>query len=175
MKLYKACVAPVINYGISVWYPSTNSARLEIENIQRSFTRRFLDRRDYNYLQRMDKLYLRSVKETVLIHDLLLFYQVHRIPQSKFSVYFKNCPFLFIDVYKRSLRNRDNRFYLSKPRMISPSFESSWYFRTFDVWNALSENTAGSNSISQFKHRLINNDLPSLRDRFCSDYLSNFQ
>ena len=142
----------MINYGISIWYPSTDSARIEIENIQRAFTRRFLDRKDYNYLQRMDRLYLLSVRETVLLHDLHLFYQVQRIPQSKFSIYFKNCPYLFIDVYRRSLRNRNNRFYLSKPRMISPAFESTWYFRSFDAWNALSENTAGSTSLKQFKH-----------------------
>ena len=176
VRLYKALVAPTINYASAVWFPRTATGRMQIENIQRAFTRRLLDRRQFYYCQRLEKLGLRSVLETSIIHDVHLFYKVQKYEDSRFALYFQKFDFLSnIGSRRRSSRNK-HRFHVDKPfRFTSTELENAWYIRTIDVWNSLSEDTVKSNSFNRFKNLFIANDLPTVKHKFCSDFLSHFE
>ena len=61
MKLYKALVRPIVDYGNVIWYPYTKKNKKLIENIQRRATRMIQELKGLSYTDRLQHLKLFSM------------------------------------------------------------------------------------------------------------------
>ena len=56
MKLYKALVRPIVDYGNVIWYPYTKKNKKLIENIQRRATRMIPELKGLSYTDRLQQI-----------------------------------------------------------------------------------------------------------------------
>ena len=61
MKLYKALVRPIVDYGNVIWYPYTKKNKKLIENIQRRATRMIPELKGLSYTDRLQHFKLFSM------------------------------------------------------------------------------------------------------------------
>ena len=156
---YKSYVRPVLEYNTVVW----NSCNLEdircIENVQKRFTRRLLQRMNIkyaNYEDRLRILNLESLQLRRLRYDLVAVYKVlNNLVDIESSQLFEphTSTYNFRHEHDMTLKNPPT----AKRNTLMKSFKH----RVINAWNSLSKDTAEAESLATFKKQLQNESLDS--------------
>ena len=143
--LYKSLIRSILDYGGSVYYPSTKKNIQLIENVQRRATRILPEMTGLSYGERLQLLKLPTMHFRRKRYDLIqLFKIVHGyedIRPEKFFEFNDNC-------------TRGHLFKIVKPRC-QKNFRSNCFpVRCINKWNALSEEIVCSDTVLKFKTSL---------------------
>lgn len=158
LRIYTTYIRPLIEYGSEVWSPVTIGLVNCIEKVQRSFTRRLLQRAGLpkmSYVARLNFLsissleYRRNVADLVFIHKCL-----HGNIQVDYSNMFKLCPSPY------SLRESNN-YRICLPCKYK-SRTSTCASRMINVWNKLPCSLVSTSSSSIFRNELIKLDCETI-------------
>jgi hypothetical protein len=76
LSLFKAYVRPILEYGSTVWNPSSAGLTQDIERVQRRFTKRLRGLRALAYDDRLSRLNLVSLETRRRHADLLMMFKV---------------------------------------------------------------------------------------------------
>ena len=148
LKLYKALVRPILEYGQSVWHPHLIRQHNLIENVQRRATKMVKNISHLSYYERLVYLGLPSLNYRRLRGDMIQVYNILQI---------NNDP---DNLLKRSKTHctRGHNAKLFKDSVKTTSRKFSFSQRVTNTWNCLSTNTVNAQSINQFKN-LLDKDL----------------
>ena len=154
-NLYKLYVRPITEYNSTTWSPFLISDVEKIESIQRTFTRKLLQKLNISYIDYQDRLLILNL-ETLEIRrvklDLIFVYKILNN-----LVDLNSCDFFQINQIVSTYSLRRHRFYLQKPCMPTSAVVSNFFtHRVLKTWNKLPENTVMSKTLSIFKSRLNN-------------------
>lgn len=143
--LYKSLIRSIIDYGGSVYFPTTKKNIQLIENIQRRATKLLPEIRDLNYSERLMHLNLPTLQYRRKRYDLIqLFKIVHGfedINPRKFFEFNDNC-------------TRGHLYKIQKPNCQKKLRLNSFPTRCINLWNSLSEDIVSSDTVLKFKTRL---------------------
>ena len=151
VQSYKSFVRPLLEYNTSVWNTSLITETKLTEQVQRTFTRKLLQKLNtpYNtYSDRLQFLKLNSLELRRLHFDLILVYKIiHGLIDLSFSIFFKPLNINY--------NLRHHRFSLCKQtatnnRMLNQSFK----YRVVNAWNSLPNSVVESNTLGAFKREL---------------------
>ena len=106
IRAYKTYIRPILEYCTQIWNPYLIGEIIEIEKVQKYYTKRLPGMKSLNYNDRLQRLKLESLELRRLKADLMMYYKiVHEIVDLKFD-----------DFFKLSLNNtRSNGYKLLKP------------------------------------------------------------
>ena len=145
LQLYKSLVRPLVEYCTVAWAPHYQKDKLQIEQVQRRFTRLIPKMKQLDYHTRLQLLGLWSLEERRIRADLIQVFKMLRgLSAPPFNQFFS----LAGD------RTRNNGCKLVKPRC---NLDIRKYFftdRVVDYWNSLSSNVVQAQSVNSFKHQL---------------------
>ena len=127
-----------------------------IERVQRHFTKRITELRDFSYRERLSLLNLDTLEYRRLSCDLTLYYKVLKnlTPWSP-SEYFN------VSVPPYSLHSVSHVFNIRKPQCRTNNFENDFFYRCVSAWNSLPSFLVNSKSVVSFKYKLRTIDLSS--------------
>jgi len=143
--LYKSLIRSILDYGGSVWSPSTKKNIQLIENVQRRATRLVPELRGMTYQERLTELNLPTLLYRRQRYDLIqVFKMIHG---------FESCT---VDKFFEFNDNptRGHIFKIMKPRCNKSLRQNSFSVRVIDMWNGLSEDTVCAKSVLSFKTKL---------------------
>lgn len=145
LVLYKSLVRSIIDYGGSVYSPSSKKNIQLLENVQRCATRIVPQLQGLNYSERLESLNLPTLYYRRKRYDLIqLFKIVHGyedIKPEKFFEFNDNC-------------TRGHIFKITKPMCRKSLRLNSFPVRCINQWNNLDEAIVCSDSVISFKTRL---------------------
>lgn len=147
LTLYKALVRPHLDYGNSIYYPTTKKNKKIIENVQRRATRIVPQLRGLSYEDRLKALNLPSLEYRRQRGDMIIVFKIIRgidfIDSSKLFTLANN---------DRDIRG--NPFKLQKPRANKSLRLNSFTHRVINNWNQLDSDIVCASSVDCFKSRL---------------------
>ena len=146
MILFKSNVRPVLEYGIPVWQPHLRKHEKEIEQIQRRATRMIKGFENFNYSERLHKLYLPTLHYRRRRCDLI---QVFKIIKK-----FDNIDSDSFFQFNHGITRKNHIYKLNKPRCNSSQKMHSFSHRIINDWNDLPSSVGEINSINAFKSLL---------------------
>ena len=153
--LYKSLVRSILDYGGSVYYPSTKKNIQLIENIQRRATRIVPELRGLTYSERLKSLKLPTLLYRRKRYDLIQLYKIvhgyEDIKPEKFFEFNENC-------------TRGHLFKIQKNGCKKNLRLNSFPMRCINQWNSLSEDIVSSDTVLKFKTRLDRILLPDRYD-----------
>ncbi|MEM7106524.1 MAG: reverse transcriptase family protein [Bacteroidota bacterium] len=151
INLYKTFVRPLLESTSVVWNPSFVNDILDLENVQREFTRRLLGEEN-DYPQRLEICGLKSLEERRLMADLVeLFKCVKDLSIIDSGKYLR---------YENNVGTRHSHdLQLNIPFCRSDLALNSFFPRTIRVWNLLSAVTVNAPSVDSFKTKLNDENL----------------
>ena len=128
MRAYKTYIRPILEYCTQIWNPYLIGEIVEIEKVQKYFTKRLPGMKTLNYNDRLQRLKLEILELRRLKADLMMYYKiVHEMVDLKFD-----------DFFKHSLNNtRSNGYKLLKPYFRTVSAQNHFNSRCVRIWNAL--------------------------------------
>ena len=144
VRAFTTYVRPLLEFNSPIWSPSLIRQINDIENIQRSYTKRLPGLKNCTYHQRLSILNLDSLELRRLNSDLILAYKIvfgHIITSNSNIIRIKNIPF--------SLRRHG--YQLDTRSYNRTATRNSFLFRIINVWNNLPVDT-NFQSISSFKN-----------------------
>lgn len=149
LNLYKSLVRPHLEYGNTVWSPSTVSEIKLLEGVQRRATKMLKGYENLEYEDRLRKLGLPTLEYRRLRADLI---QVYRL----FSGIDKVSPEHFFSIQEDLTRpfTRGHSRKLFKGRYFRRLRKDSFAFRVVNPWNSLNEHIVMSPTLNMFKSRL---------------------
>ena len=145
--LFKALVRPILEYAVAVWCPYKKKHIIEIEKVQRQFTKHIKGLKKLSYPDRLSTLKLPSLEFRRLRGDFIEVYKIlHKIydPLTTNSL-------LTLDV---NLRTRTNTLKLKKNRTNFQPYQSFFTNRVTSNWNRLSREIVCAESLNIFKNKL---------------------
>ena len=144
LGLYKSLIKPHIEYCSQAWAPMARhgnwSLILELEGVQRSFTRMIDGVGLLTYRDRLDKLKLTTLLERRVRGDLIEMFKI----QEGFVSY-------GFDLFGRAVRTVAAR---SKPHRFTTNETGFFAQRVLCYWNSLPVLVKASESVTSFKSRL---------------------
>ena len=144
--LFCALVRFQFEYCTVVWSPQTARNINKLERIQRRATK-FILKTDDDYDMRRKRLNLLSLEDRRFLFDVLFLYKVlNGYISIGISTYIQ----FYTDADRYHLRGRDE-LTLKKNFARTTTFESSFFNRIVDMWNALPLNVRQASNISNFK------------------------
>ena len=153
--MYKSLVRSILDYGGSVYYPSTKKNIQLIENIQRRATRIVPELRGLTYSERLKSLKLPTLLYRRKRYDLIQLYKIvhgyEDIKPEKFFEFNENC-------------TRSHLFKIQKKGCKKNLRLNSFPMRCINQWNSLSEDIVSSDTVLKFKTRLDRILLPDRYD-----------
>ena len=158
INLYKTHVRPKLEYNSPIWNPCLIKEITCIENVQRKFTKRLLQRNNIsfeNYQDRLKILNLETLEKRRIKFDLILMYKIHN---NLLDVSFQN---LFKDsIISTSYNLRGSQHRLHIPKYSGSSVRSQFFSnRILKIWNNLPSEIINSKSLQNFKNKLNKLDL----------------
>ena len=154
LTLYKSLVRSIIDYGGSVYFPTTKKNIQLVENIQKRATKILPELKDLPYRQRLIRLNLPTLHYRRKRYDLIQLYKIvhgfEDIHPGKFVEFNDNC-------------TRGHLFKIQKPSCRKTLRINSFPTRCINLWNSLGEEIVSSDSVLKFKTRLDKFLMP---DRF---------
>ena len=154
LTLYKSLVRSIIDYGGSVYFPTTKKNIQLVENIQKGATKILPELKDLPYRERLIRLNLPTLHYRRKRFDLIQLYKIvhgfEDIQPGKFVEFNDNCM-------------RGHLFKIQKPSCRKTLRINSFPTRCINLWNSLSEEIVSSDSVLKFKTRLHKFLMP---DRF---------
>ena len=123
IKLFKAHILPILNYCSSIWHPKHIGSKLEIESIQRSFTKLLVTDNEISYL---DRLQLFNLQPIIVQHTLTDIKNVYKVLKNyKFSHIFREVvKFILHSNLRRSTRTNHSLAITPMPR--NPEISNLW-------------------------------------------------
>ena len=159
LKLYKTYVLPVLDYGSTVYSPSTKKNIRLLESVQRHFTRRIpqFQGKDLPYSSRLNILGLNSLEKRRLKADLC---EAYRIMYGHSDVDDRD----FFDFSINNNQTRSNGLKVRIEKCGKSKRKSFFSNRVANVWNALPRDVVTAHSVHAFKLLLDSNlkDMPLL-------------
>ena len=154
LTLYKSLVRSIIDYGGSVYFPTTKKNIQLIENIQRRATKLLPELKDLTYSERLEGLNLPTLHYRRKRYDLIQLYKIvhgfEDIEPGKFVEFNDNC-------------TRGHLFKIQKPSCRKKLRINAFPVRCINMWNSLPEEIVTSDTVLKFKTRLDRHLQP---DRF---------
>ena len=157
IKMYNAYVPSIINYCSSVWRPRTRGSILELEHIQRTFSRFLVFDPNIGYQDRISSVNMSTIVVNHTILDLLNIYKSTR-SYYRFSDYFQS-EFQFVLTSNMRRSNRTNH----STSLFPMTNSIPWLKYSIPLWNKLSLYTVSAKSVRAFKQRLINHDMQTIQ------------
>jgi hypothetical protein len=145
-RAYKVYVRPLLEYASTIWSPSSVAQIIDIESVQRRFTKRVPGCCNLNYADRLTRLNLQSLEHRRLINDLTMCFNI-----IKGNNCLNNSEFFTLNQNK-SLRG--HQFKLSVPNTKLNTRRSFFSERIVSPWNSLPSDIVSSPSIKSFKSHL---------------------
>ena len=152
VRAFKVYVRPLVEYYASTtWSPSYFGQILQIEGVQRHFTKRVPGCLTLSYGERLAKLKLQSLEHRRLIADLVMCFNI---------VHNNNC----LDVndfltFNRNTSLRGHSLKLSQPRVRTNTAKLSCSNRIISIWNSLPNDLVTIQSSNSFKRHIKKIDL----------------
>ena len=140
--MYKTLVRPIIDYCIPVWKPHYKKDIVQLERIQKRFTKMVLGCKSLTYTKRIDKLKLTTLEERHLRADMI---QVYKILNDKQNVF----PKQLLKLNERLGRNNSKKLYKFRRRLDGCKY--GFTSRVVDNCNALPDRVILSEDIMNFK------------------------
>lgn len=145
LVLYKSLIRPIIDYGITVYFPTSKKNSKLIENIQRRATKIIPDLKDLPYNERLHQLNLPSLLYRRERFDMIqIFKLIHGdedIDPEKFFTFNDNI-------------TRGHIFQIFKPAVNKTLRKNTFPIRCINLWNQLPEEIVTSDSVLSFKTKL---------------------
>ena len=125
-----------------------------IERVQRHFTKRITELRNFSYRERLSILNLDTLEYRRLSCDLTLYYKIFNnlTPWSP-SEYFN------VSIPPYNLHSVHHDFNIRKPVCRTNSFENDFFNRCVSVWYNFPSSLVNSKSVASFKHNIRSTDL----------------
>ena len=160
IQSYKSFIRPLLEYNTSIWNSSSISNIKAVEQVQRTFTRKLLQKLNTpfnNYDDRLKILNLESLQLRRLHFDLILVYKIiHGLIEINFNHFF--------ELLTLSYNFRHHKFALSRqPAATGLTLNQSFKYRIVKVWNSLPAAVVESKNLFTFKCRLKTTNL----EAFC--------
>ena len=147
-------IRPLIEFNSVVWNPTQIFLIDLLESVQRKFTKRIPSLSNLNYLDRLKVINLEPLELRRLKTDLIHYYKFIVLP---FNPELKD-RFLH---YNPPPSSRSGAPYLHKPIRRSTMMDSSFFYRSVHIWNALPAEFKNCTSIHSFKYSIHNYDFTS--------------
>ena len=151
LRAYKTYVRPTLEYASTTWSPSYITHIIQIESVQRHFTKTINGHHHLSYGDRLESLKLQSLEHRRLIADLIMCYDIIRghscIESSSFFT------------PNRKTTSRGHPYRLSVPLAKLNVLNHFFSHRSISTWNSLPTELVTSNSIFSFKYLLRKTDL----------------
>jgi hypothetical protein len=148
-RAYTVYVRPLLEYCTQVWSPHLIGDIVKIENVQRYFTRRLLQKgQAINYDDRMKLLSLESLELRRLKFDLMMYFRIIR----GFCCIEKLNFFVFLPALHKT---RSHDFQLQKQIYSNNALNNTFSNRAIDCWNGLPSKTVNAANFAVFK-KLLN-------------------
>lgn len=149
-QAYITYIRPILEYASNVWSPHLLMHINSIERVQRHFTRRITELRNFSYRERLSILNLDTLEYRRLSCDLTLYYKIFNnlTPWSP-SEYFN------VSQPPYSLHSLHHDLTIRKPKCRSNSFENNFFYRCVSAWNNLPRYIVKSKSVASFKRNLV--------------------
>ena len=145
LTVYKSLIRSIIDYGSTVYYPSTKKNIQLIENIQRRATRIVPELKGLSYPERLRELNLPTLLYRRRRFDMIqIFKLVHGLEDINSSSFFE-----FNDN-----PTRGHIYQIYKPAVNKTLRKNCFPIRCIDDWNQLDEDTVTCDSVLSFKTRL---------------------
>ena len=144
LRLYKSLVHPHDDYCSSAWSPHYVKNKIQVEKVQRRFTKMIPEMRNHSYEARLKKLHLRSLEERRNRSDIievLVFKMFKCISAIPFETFFQN-------------RTRGHSAKIKKNRYRTDLRKHFFSVRVVNRWNSIKEHTIQANDIISFKRHL---------------------
>ena len=151
VRAFKVYVRPLLEYASTTWSPSYIAQILQLESVQRTFTKRIPGCHNLSYKERLTRLNLQSLEHRRLIADLVMCFNI---------VHNFNClnsADFFIPNPNKSLRGHSLKICVPIVKTNTRKFFFS--NRIVPIWNSLPNDLVTSNNPNSFKRRLRNIDL----------------
>ena len=145
--LYKALIRPILDYGNSVYYPTTKKSKHIIENVQRRASKIVPQLKELPYSVRLQELNLPTTEYRHQRGDkILLFKMIHRIDYYDFTRMFS------FSTNPHELRGNMDK--LIKPQASKSVCLNSFSNRVINTWNALPNSVLCADSVNTFQSKL---------------------
>ena len=155
IKLYKAMIRPVIEYGNCIWGPFYKGDIDMVEKLQRRATKLVPELKHIPYGDRLKKLNLPTLKHRRTRGDMITLYKMitGKIQTDK----------EFIQVERKKYQTRGHPLRLKKILSLKRERRNHLISRAVNKWNALPEMVVFANSTNTFKNQL---DVVMEREKF---------
>jgi len=151
-KLFCTFVRPIVEYATPAWNPYLISDIINVESVQRSFTRRIPSISTLNYPDRLQILDIKSLEERRLKADLV---ELFKIISNKSGLKFED--FL---AYNNNFGTRSEHFLQINIKFSKTNLgKHSFFNKSVFVWNSLPDIIVNSPSIATFREKLADFDL----------------
>ena len=137
-------VRPLLEYGSPVWSPHHSGKIIQIESVQRRFTKRLPGLKNVNYKDRLEQLRLETLEMRRLRQDLIFSYKVI------FGLVNNACNDLFT-LSNSAIPTRGHAFKLYKRHSRVDSRMHFFAERIINPWNSLPAKNEHFNSLATFK------------------------
>ena len=146
LSLYKTLVRPLLEFSTAAWSPHYVKDRVQLERIQRRFTRMIPELREMTYEKRLAQLGLWTLEERRNRADLLEVFKMHRgLTKIPFERFFE---------LDGSRRTRGHPLKLKKHRCSTDLRQHFFSERVINRWNGLSSDIVETKSVNAFKKGL---------------------
>ena len=146
LRLYKLLVRPHLEYAVQAWSPHLVKDITKLENVQRRATRMIQGFRGLDYMERLKRCGLTTLKTRRIRGDMI---ETYKILTGKEGLDSEN---FFRQPYRTSGRGHNLRLYKGKCRLDLRKFFFS--NRVVDEWNRLPQDVVTSENVDQFKARI---------------------
>ena len=154
LKLYKALIRPILEYGQAVWYPHLKRQQLLLENVQRRATKIVKCISHLPYSERLVYLGLPSLNYRRIRGDMIQVYNI--LMKNKNGMSENNSDNILKLSETHCTRGHNAKLY--KDTVMTTCRKFSFSQRVTNTWNHLSTDTVNAQNVNTFKN-LLDKDL----------------
>jgi len=144
VKLYKSLVRPHLEYGIQAWRPHFEKDKNALEKVQRRMTRMIADLKDLPYESRLKRIGITTLETRRLRGDLIEMFKIIKGKEDIEETYFN----------RRIGNTRGHEFKLYKGSVRTDIRKFSFFQRSVNEWNKLTEKVLHQENVDGFKREL---------------------
>ena len=146
MQAFIVYVRPLLEYATIIWSPRNVSAIMDIEKVQRRFTKRLSGLKSFSYFERIKELRCVTLERRRLLFDLIMCFKIiHHLVDINFSDFFQ------IPVVNITRGHAFKLFVCHTRVKARANFFASYIV---NVWNSLPCETVNAKSVTEFKARI---------------------
>ena len=147
LSLYKSIIRPILEYGCTVWDPSSISASYSLEAVQYFALKMIAKSWSSSYSSLLSSLKVQTLSQQRRKHKIILFFKISQDISHTLS------PPLKIATRTRPLRSQ-SKFDFKVPFCRTQTFYQSFFPTSIRLWNSLPNTVKSSHSISLLKSHI---------------------